>query len=328
MRPSTALCVVFISSVLLAGCSTTSKPGTGSPGMPLIPTIPVTPQPPDPPKPPQPPVDPDTPLPPEEDPDNPLPPVAGTYQAGLFVKGVESGQGATVFASSAVTPGISRTTKDGKDYLTVAPVGAYSGGPRREISDTGSMERVSPSAYTNPERSSEARTYQEGDFFFVETAVFNNSARDVTEGNVGVEIGASYAASNVAETDVLRAKRSATYTGDGSIRINGDNLMTPGRATLSADFDNGVVSGEITAVRNGQNISVDLREGTISGSNFSGQTVLRADDPSLYVEGRSGNYLGTFTGADGSYAGGVFAGHGVNPSGPVIYRGQFLVNEK
>jgi C-lobe and N-lobe beta barrels of Tf-binding protein B len=139
--------------------------------------------------------------------------------------------------------------------------------------------------------------------------------------------GVGYWANKTKES-TLNAKHTAKYEGtseliavtsDSSGKIGdlydgngGNNKDLSGTATLNADFDKGTVNGALSAVDEfNDTYTVTLKDGTISGADFSGKTSLsttKVDAP--VITNNTGDYVGSFAGEAGTIAGGVVTGGG------------------
>jgi hypothetical protein len=139
--------------------------------------------------------------------------------------------------------------------------------------------------------------------------------------------GMGYWANKTKEA-TLKAKHTAKYEGtsqlialtsdsDGVIGDlydgnYGNNKDLSGTATLNADFDKGTVNGALSAVDEfSDTYTVTLKDGTISGADFTGKTSLsttKVDAP--VITNNTGDYVGSFAGEAGTIAGGVVTGGG------------------
>jgi C-lobe and N-lobe beta barrels of Tf-binding protein B len=141
------------------------------------------------------------------------------------------------------------------------------------------------------------------------------------------QFGVGYWANRTKET-TLKAKHTAKYEGtseliavtsDSSGKIGdlydgnrGNYKNLSGTAALNADFDKGTVNGALSAVDEfNDTYTVTLKDGTISGADFSGKTSLSTTkvDASV-ITNNTGDYVGSFAGEAGTIAGGVVTGGG------------------
>lgn len=180
------------------------------------------------------------------------------------------------------------------------------------------------------------------DFFVVEQHIGYSFSSGPTE-----TITTMYGG-DISPESAIAGRQTATYRRSGSEGGGEFQFKTgPGQtqegasfradSTIVADFDNGTVnatldnSSRIAGTKGPSQISVEMTGATLTGTRFSGGSVVMKDESNGQVISNFGGnsaYSGALFGANADHAGGVFQGVGtINGNDPGMVKGWFLGDE-